>query len=125
MPRRATPVTVFACLMVMLGPAAADVIQFKMPSDNIGCYYESSPKDTLSCLRYEPAVMGVFLDTYGAFASVPEMWGPALVGPGVLVLDYGQSLQLGGITCTSEKTGLTCEGHGHGFTVSRSNVDTY
>ena len=125
MPRRASLFLAFACLVATLGPAAADVVQFKMPSDNIGCHYESSPQDELSCLRYEPSVMGVFMNETEAFASVPEMWGPALVAEGVLVLNYGESLTLGGITCTSEQTGLTCEGHGHGFTISRSNVDTY
>jgi hypothetical protein len=114
-----------ACLIAMLGPAAAEVIQFKMPSGNIGCYYESAPRDVLSCLRYAPRVMGVFLDETGAFASLPEMWGPALVAEGVMVLDYGERLELGGITCESAETGLTCDGHGHGFTVSRGTIDTY
>lgn len=124
--RRATLAIACACLLAGIGPAAAqDDIQFKMPSNNVGCYYEGAPKDVLSCIRYEPTVMGVFLDRNDAFASQPEIWGPALVGEGVMVLDYGQSLELGGITCTSKQTGLTCKGYGHGFTVSRSNVDTY
>ncbi|MCA3556339.1 hypothetical protein [Aestuariivirga sp.] len=122
---RATLFAAFACLTATFRPAAADVIKFKMPSNNVGCHYESSPKDVLRCLRYEPSVMGVFLDENDAFASRPEMWGPALVGEGMLVLQYGESLSLGGITCTSEQSGLTREGYGHGFAVSRGNIDTY
>ena len=38
-----------------------------------------------------------------------------------LELGYGQEVSLGGITCTSAKTGMTCKNEGgHGFSVARA-----
>lgn len=114
-----------ACLIALAAPAAAGPKQFKTPSGNIGCYYQYLHGDFLTCLRYKPTVQAVFLSDDGANAGVPETWGRELVGENVPVLRYGQTRRLGEITCTSEKTGLSCEGHGHGFSVSRRGIDTY
>ena len=37
------------------------------------------------------------------------------------VLDYGQAVSLGGISCVSAKTGMTCtNAAGHGFSVAKA-----
>jgi hypothetical protein len=44
-----------------------------------------------------------------------------VITPGSPVLPYGASLTLGGITCTSERTGMTCVNRdGRGFAVARA-----
>lgn len=47
--------------------------------------------------------------------------GDTIVGPPRVVIEYGQTLQYGNFTCTSEKTGLTCINlDGHGFKLSKA-----
>ena len=41
-----------------------------------------------------------------------------------LELDYGKTLSLGGFSCTSEKTGMTCTNPaGHGFTIAKAKTE--
>ena len=56
-------------------------------------------------------------DRKGQLACV----GDTVAGPGGTELGYGQSLSLGGFTCTSEKSGMTCTNPaGHGFTIAKA-----
>lgn len=42
------------------------------------------------------------------------------------VLDYGHSVGVGGIVCTSERSGLTCTNRdGHGFSLSRARQQLF
>jgi hypothetical protein len=42
------------------------------------------------------------------------------------VLEYGSYISLGGITCVSERTGMTCTNlDGHGFTLSRARQSLF
>ena len=45
----------------------------------------------------------------------------SMVDPGNPVLPYGQAVSLGGISCVSAKTGMTCtNAAGHGFSVAKA-----
>jgi hypothetical protein len=72
------------------------------------------------------------LDWGYAFEVAPE--GPAaplcagdtVRDPRARVLEYGRYISLGGITCVSERTGMTCTNlDGHGFTLSRARQSLF
>jgi hypothetical protein len=48
-------------------------------------------------------------------------YGDTLVIPDLPVLDYGEAVSLGGLSCTSAKTGMRCvNAAGHGFDISKA-----
>lgn len=120
----------------LAGPALADVSPFKTPSGNIECYIGTGdgPPD-LSCTIFSftgtPNVprplscSGAWGHEYTLLARGPvrmSCGGPGSknAAPGVEVAPYGVSADWGGISCTSERTGLTCKNaDGHGFILSR------
>jgi hypothetical protein len=107
------------------GAAQADVF-FKTPSGNIGCAYDNVAGARLVCLIYEPKVTAAILTVDGVDASgPPETWDRSWAAPGVPVLAYGKTRKLGPFTCTSAKSGLTCKGKAHGFTMSRASIKAY
>lgn len=105
---------------------------FQTPSGNISCFvdanfvncsiYEASwqPGDNPNCPT--SAGRSVSLDSDGVrprvFCGTPE---PA-VGP---VLPYGDSTSRGSYSCSSASDGVTCEGQGRGFFLSRERVTTH
>lgn len=114
---------------------ADDYIAFHSPSGNIHCGLYLSPDYT-----------GVRCDIYQmnsqTYTQVPQDcefdWGNSFgvdaTGKGYLAcvsdavadesgleLDYGQQVSLGGITCSSAASGMTCVNEGgHGFTVAKA-----
>ncbi|MCR8549309.1 hypothetical protein M4578_15875 [Salipiger sp. P9] len=122
--------------LCLAGPAMADVSPFRTPSDNIRCWVGTGegPPD-LSC----EIVAFTGTPNVARPASCAGPWGHKYVllarGPatmecgapvrgksatGVDVAPYGVSADWGGISCISERTGLTCRNaDGHGFLLSR------
>jgi hypothetical protein len=125
-----------AALAVLLAsPAAAQDVQFRSPSGNIHCLifagdgdWQGARCDILAVDRVTlPRPADCELDWGHAYevprrgAAVPVCAGDTVANPGAPVLDYGQSLGLGGITCTSERSGMTCRNaEGAGFTLARA-----
>jgi hypothetical protein len=112
---------------------AEELVTFRSPTGNIACLAVVSDLAEVRCDLV--ALERVFtapppdceLDWGDSFAvqdgggpGVLVCHGDTVIDPGAMVLDYGQSLQFGGITCRSEKTGMTCDtAEGHGFSVSK------
>ena len=130
--------TIASLLIITSCPALSeDNTQFRTPSGNIHCMLidgdEGSMADceivsidkfTLPLKRQADCE----LDWGNRFELMTEQgpsmpcYGDTVRDPKSRVLGYGKSIQLGNITCTSKKTGLTCtDGSGHGFTLSRSS----
>jgi hypothetical protein len=128
----AKPLLVLVCFLG--GPAAADdFVFFRSPTGNINCMLVSGDWNGARCdlfqltMSYPVRPRDCDLDWGHAFeVGATGQGGPACVGdtvadPGAVVLDYGKSLSLGGVTCTSASTGMTCTNRqGHGFTVAKA-----
>ena len=122
-------------LLGLSGPALADDwIGFRSPTGNIHCaLYDFGGMAEARCdLReltpsYRKAPAGCDLDWGSAFA-VPARGegylvcaGDTVMDPRNPVLDYGHAVSLGGISCVSAKTGMTCtNAAGHGFSVAKA-----
>ncbi|WP_431299924.1 DUF6636 domain-containing protein [Tabrizicola sp. BL-A-41-H6] len=121
--------------LVLAGPAAAqDYVGFQSPTGNIHCmiYRDASGAEARCDLRdlvpsYREAPPGCDLDWGLAFAvgargaGVLACVGDTVIDPGNPVLVYGDAVSLGGISCVSAETGMTCtNGQGHGFQVARA-----
>jgi hypothetical protein len=131
----------WVALGVMLaGPARADdYVTFQSPSGNIHCaiyQWEDSAEARCDLMELVPSDLpqpeDCELDWGQAFA-VAKMGraGLACVGDTVTdpendVLIYGEAVSLGGLSCVSAKTGMTCtNAEGHGFTVSKSKQELF
>lgn len=127
-------------LVLLAGPVRADeMIFFRSPSSNIQCMIATGEWPAARCDVMEVARMSFpvqpadcDLDWGHAFAVGPTGRGePACVGdtvasPDAMQLGYGQSVELGGFRCISEKTGMTCvNGQGHGFTVAKAAQNVF
>lgn len=52
--------------------------------------------------------------------------GDTIVNRRARVLNYGESINLGGVWCTSERSGMTCRNSaGHGFSLSRAKQHVF
>lgn len=122
-------------LILLASPALADeMVFFRSPSANIQCMIATGEWAAARCdvmqvtnLSHPIPPADCDLDWGHAFEVGPVGRGaPACVGdtvasPDAMELGYGQSVDLGGFRCTSEKTGMTCvNGQGHGFTLSKA-----
>jgi hypothetical protein len=125
----------------LMGPTAGVAgSQFKSPTGNIICSFAEhdngqfgarcdiieSNIDFSNPLQPMPADCDV---DWGGMFFTPGIGKSRLLCAGDLagnpdeasVLDYGQVLKEGNVTCMSDKAGMTClNGDGHGFTVSRN-----
>lgn len=130
---------VFAAL-ILSGPAwADDYLTFQSPTGNIHCgMYRGSQGASVRCdLRelspsYTRAPAGCEFDWGSSFGVDDRGKGylacvsDAVADPGNPVLPYGEAVSLGGISCVSAKTGMTCtNGEGHGFTVAKAKQKLY
>lgn len=128
------------CLVLAFSALASpafgdDYIEFRSPTGNIQCgLYVGSDGSGVRCdlsqmsaqtYSYRPP--GCEYDWGSSFAV--EGYGKGylacvsdVVGMGDgPVLGYGRSISLGGITCISETSGMTCVNEGgHGFTVAKA-----
>jgi hypothetical protein len=135
-------VPVLGCVVFGLAglPAnAQDFLSFRSPTGNIGCYIAtgqfaearcdlrqytpSFPRRPASCdLDYGMAFVIGPGDGRGQVACV----GDTALDPGAVVLGYGQQISLGGLTCWSDESGMTCtNAAGHGFKVARRGQSVF
>ena len=114
--------------------AAQDYIGFRSPTGNIHCaIYTWDGRTEARCdLReltpsYRSPPPGCEFDWGSSFAV--GSWGKGylacvsdtVLDPSNPVLGYGQAVSLGGISCVSAKSGMTCtNAEGHGFQVSKA-----
>jgi hypothetical protein len=127
-------------LTLAAGPAVADdeFLFFQSPTGNIGCMLMTGSWDGARCDIFELTMSfptppaDCDLDWGHAFevaahgGAGPVCAGDTVFDPGGFVLGYGKSVTLGGVTCTSEKTGMTCtNARGHGFSVARARQKVF
>lgn len=120
---------------------------FKTPSRNIVCGYSIAPDHTASmecgiksglkpppkpiaCDAGDPNDKRVSLRDRGRAVPVLCAGDPGPLLPQIElkadVLDYGDAVSFGGITCESQTAGLTCRNRdGHGFFLSRQRWRTF
>ncbi len=125
---------IFAAV-VLAGPAFSDeFIAFQSPTGNIHCsLYDWDGTTTVRCdlRQYVPTYTkappnceydwgmsyAVDADGKGYLACVSD----SMVDPGNPVLPYGEAVSMGGISCVSAKTGMTCtNAAGHGFSAAKA-----
>ncbi len=112
------------------------VVNFRMPSKNIHCQYRSASPAGLRCdifTKLRPPPSGRCNE--GVWSAVtmtrrgkahPICISDTVYNPKAPVLAYGRTWRVGGFTCTSRQTGLTCRNlRGHGFFLSRGSWRVY
>lgn len=124
-----------ACLLLLASPAVADdYLAFQSPTGNIHCAIYSwaggaearcDLQELTQTYRQRPA--GCDLDWGSSFyvgargAAGLTCHGDTVIDRRNPVLPYGQAVSLGGISCVSAQTGMTCtNAAGHGFSVARA-----
>jgi len=115
--------------------AQDDSFSFKTPSNNIYCWYDSlegMPEVRCDIMSFKstlgPRPADCDLDWGDAFAvtaqstrGVAVCHGDTVKTPEAQSLPYGATWERKGISCSSEKTGLTCRNPaGHGFMLSKA-----
>lgn len=128
-------IKILLTVLAVASPAFADdYLGFRSPTGNIHCamYTFDGQAEARCDLReytasYTKRPAGCDLDWGMAFAVGAAGKGQlACVGdtvqdPGNPVLPYGEAVSLGGISCVSSKTGMTCtNAEGHGFSVAKA-----
>ncbi len=127
------PLFLFVSCFFTTPAQAQDFLFFQAPSGNISCMIATGEYAEARCdMReltpsYTRRPADCDLDWGSSFSVGPNgrgilgCNGDTVATDDAIVLDYGKSVTLGGFTCTSEKTGVTCtNGLGHGFTLSRA-----
>jgi hypothetical protein len=103
---------------------------FRSPSGNIGCLiiggsarcdirnrHWSPPPHPSSCPPVVNYGQGLIVDTTGNARFVCA--GDTALNQSAPPLPYGVNTQVGGLTCASRSTGMTCtNASGHGFTIA-------
>ena len=129
-----------ACALLLATPALAeDYVSFQSPTGNIHCAiftWEDGTDARCDLIELTPsytkAPPGCDLDWGFAFIvgktgkGVLGCVGDTTIGQGNPVLPYGEAVSLGGVSCVSAKTGMTCtNAEGHGFSVSKATQKLY
>lgn len=124
------------CVFLLASPAVAeDFIAFQSPTGNIHCsLYTWDGTTTVRCdlRRYSPSYtrappnceydwgMSFAVDARGK--SYLACVSDSMVDPGNPVLPYGEAVSMGGISCVSARTGMTCtNAAGNGFRVAKGS----
>lgn len=134
----------FLCLSLMLSavaPAAAEEgFSFRTPTGNILCGGRSgSDGSQASCFikNIDARIPKRPADCSGGWGHEFLIMDTSEVGERIChsswsydddadVLDYGKEIKAGDITCTSERSGVTCiNGQGKGFEVARLRQDLF
>ena len=130
----------FALCLLATPALADDYIAFHSPTGNIHCgLYISADYTGVRCDVYQMTArsytqappdcefdwgnsFGVDATGKGYLACVSD----AVADDTGLTLDYGKEISLGGITCSSAKTGMSCKNDaGHGFTIARAKQQLF
>ncbi|MGH8639587.1 MAG: DUF6636 domain-containing protein [Burkholderiales bacterium] len=125
-----------AVLAVLFAPVAMAQEGFRSPTGNIHCQFfaEGDGGATMRCdvrqisNRPPPRPRQCDLEWGQAFEISARAtrgtrlcYGDTVQDKRLPVLGYGRNWQRGGLTCQSERTGVTCRNtRGHGFTVARA-----
>jgi hypothetical protein len=123
--------------LLALPAMAQDNIGFASPSGNIACLigagfarcdisvmtHQDFTKPPANCpLDFGAAFQ---IESDGAKA-VALCYGDTVFAPDLPVLDYSQVMSVGGIHCTSEKTGMRCaNAAGHGFQIAKARQSLF
>ena len=119
-----------------LPTAGADLVGFTSPSGNIGCILADGtvrcdvaerdwapPPRPSDCPDFTDYGQGITLGNTGRASFVCA--GDTALGSGP-ALPYGQFEAGGGVSCTSEPSGMRCSNSdGHGFTISRQDYTLF
>ncbi|MFM2356194.1 MAG: hypothetical protein RLZZ528_1930 [Pseudomonadota bacterium] len=129
---------VLAGLCAAGAAAAQEEVWFRSPTGNIHCAIIGGDWTTARCdlRQFSPSFPNPPPDCeldwgYGFEVAITGPAAPICAGdtvqmPGSTILDYGRSVTLGGITCSSARTGMTCVNReGHGFTVARAEQSVF
>ena len=105
---------------------------FRSPTGNVSCLFALGNRVEVRCdlaqlnRSFTTPPKDCDLDWGDSFAigatgrGALVCHGDTVADPAAEVLDYGSTLSHSGITCTSEKSGMTCQNAaGHGFSVAR------
>ncbi len=128
-----------ACAAIAGPTIAQDYITFQSPTRNITCgmFADDYPGARCDMTQLTPSYTtrpsdcdlewgSSFWIGGGARTGEVACVGDVVGSPPFAVLNYGQSVSLGGVTCRSERTGMTCNnGSGHGFSLSRARQRLY
>ncbi len=136
-PTFAASLSVLAAVIAAPPSSAGDFDGFRTPSGNIHCLFTEAEAEYPANLRCD--IMQVDTPLPRAPRDCDGEWGRSFsisagdvigemicTGDAVFnesnpVLDYGQTWQQSGFTCTSEQSGISCfNAKRHGFSLSRS-----
>jgi hypothetical protein len=124
-------------MLLLCFPAHAQEMSFRSPTGNIHCMiftgsYSGARCDLGQFTQTYPRPPDCDLDWGFAFEvgavgpGIPICAGDTVRNPGTAILDYGHSIRRGGITCLSERTGMTCtNAAGHGFKIARARQKVF
>lgn len=128
----------FALLLPALPAAAQGIAWFQSPSGNIHCMIGDWEGGYARCDidEYTPSFphrpdwceqdYGFGFDVGPLDPGMVVCAGDTVKEPSAFVLEYGQSITMGRVTCTSARTGMTCTNpEGHGFTVARARQQVF
>lgn len=133
-------IKILAAFLAMGTAAMADdYIGFQSPTGNIQCgLYRGEQGASVRCdlmelvPSYTKQPADCEFDWGQSFAVDDQGKGyvacvsDAVGDPSNGVLGYGQAVSLGGISCVSAKTGMTCtNAEGHGFTIAKAKQRVY
>ena len=140
MNRRAAALLIALCFTSGAPAALAGEAYFKTPSANIHCgYFDGDGAPVIRC-----DIRSFAPSTGRRPADCEQEWGDAfevsadggrgvivchgdtVISPGARTLGYGKTFSAGGISCTSEKSGLACKNRtGHGFKLSKKRQSVF
>ncbi|GEL19837.1 serine/threonine-protein kinase [Pseudonocardia asaccharolytica] len=143
-PTSAVPVATLVPTSAPVTTAPADVqvasaaTGFSTPSNNIACYLSpNSARCDIAEHSWDPdrvpnrpdncpLVWGDSLSVTGSDRAEFVCHGDTVFGTGP-ILDYGRSLRVGDVTCTSRTAGVECRvgASGHGFSMSKSGYQFF
>ncbi len=115
------------------GSDAGEPVIFAMPSGNIVCQISVDGADCLiRDFTYDPVDAASCEGEAGAHLRVGEDGAsmpcePLAIAGDVPALDYGESREAHGYTCTSSREGVTCEHEesGQGFSLARAAYELF
>lgn len=143
MPAIRHPLALVSLVLAFVAPGVAmaqDYVTFKSPTGNILCgmfdddypgvrcdMFELTPSYTRPPAGCEHDWGSSFWIGSGARKGELACVSDAIADPRqTRVLPYGASVSFGGVTCRSEKTGVTCVNPaGHGFTIRKARQQLF
>lgn len=120
------------------GPAMAqEYYAFQSPTGNIGCIIVTEEETSVRCDLADFAASftddgeceldfghAFAVGQYGRAGAICA--GDTVLDDGAEVLEYGEEIYINGITCWSERSGLSCANdNGHGFSLSKRRQEVF